>query len=135
WHQGDHLARATQAAGFDLAAMDKAIEAEPDRYEQVIAANEKDHAASGHWGVPTFVFEKEPFFGQDRIDLLIWRMEAKGLTRRNARRRRPALAVPKINPGTHEATPWPMKPRPSPVMSPISNSRTSRRRYWSAPRY
>jgi len=32
--------------------------------------------------VPTFVFEKETFFGQDRIDLLIWRMESKGLTRR-----------------------------------------------------
>jgi hypothetical protein len=30
------------------------------------------------------VFEKEPFFGQDRIDLLIWRMESKGLTRREA---------------------------------------------------
>jgi 2-hydroxychromene-2-carboxylate isomerase len=82
WHQGDHLARAAEAAGFDLAAMDKAIEADPDRYEQVISANEKDHASSGHWGVPTFVFEKEPFFGQDRIDLLIWRMESKGLTRR-----------------------------------------------------
>jgi 2-hydroxychromene-2-carboxylate isomerase len=34
--------------------------------------------------VPTFVFEGEPFFGQDRIDLLIWRMEGKGLTRRGA---------------------------------------------------
>jgi 2-hydroxychromene-2-carboxylate isomerase len=42
------------------------------------------HAASGHWGVPTFVFENEPFFGQDRIELLIWRMEARGLTRRAA---------------------------------------------------
>jgi hypothetical protein len=28
------------------------------------------------------VFENEPFFGQDRVDLLIWRMESKGLTRR-----------------------------------------------------
>ena len=35
-----------------------------------------------HWGVPTFAFENEPFFGQDRIDLLIWRMESKGLARR-----------------------------------------------------
>jgi 2-hydroxychromene-2-carboxylate isomerase len=34
-------------------------------------------------GVPTFVFENEPFFGQDRIDLLIWRMKGKGLTRRS----------------------------------------------------
>ena len=85
WNEGDHLTRAAAAAGFDLAAMDKAIEADPDRFEAVIAANEKDHAASGHWGVPTFVFEKEPFFGQDRIDLLTWRMESKGLTRRNGR--------------------------------------------------
>ena len=38
------------------------------------------HAASG--GVPTFVFENEPFFGQDRINLLIWRMQSRGLTRR-----------------------------------------------------
>jgi 2-hydroxychromene-2-carboxylate isomerase len=82
WHQGDHLARAAEKAGFDLATMDKAIEADPDRYEEVIAVNEEDHATSGHWGVPTFVFEKEPFFGQDRIDLLIWRMEGKGLVRR-----------------------------------------------------
>jgi 2-hydroxychromene-2-carboxylate isomerase len=82
WHEGDHLARAAVAAGFDFAAMDKAIEADPDKFEAVISGNEKDHAASGHWGVPTFVFAGEPFFGQDRIDLLIWRMEGKGLTSR-----------------------------------------------------
>jgi 2-hydroxychromene-2-carboxylate isomerase len=84
WDQGDHLAKAAAAAGFDLAAMDAAITADPDRYERVIAGNEQDHAASGHWGVPTFAFENEPFFGQDRIDLLIWRMESKGLKRRSA---------------------------------------------------
>ena len=82
WNEGDHLARAAEKAGFDLAAMDKAISADPDRFEAVITGNEKDHAASGHWGVPTFVFEKEPFFGQDRIDLLIWRMQGKGLAKR-----------------------------------------------------
>ena len=82
WNEGDHLARAAAAAGFDLAAMDAAMSADPDRYELIIAGNEKDHAASGRWCVPTFVFENEPFFGQDRIDLLIWRMESKGLTRR-----------------------------------------------------
>lgn len=82
WNEGDHLTRAATAAGFDLAAMDAAIAADPDRYEQIIHGNEQAHAASGHWGVPTFVFENEPFFGQDRIDLLIWRMESKGLKRR-----------------------------------------------------
>src|SRR5450432_736488 len=83
WNEGDHLARAADAAGFDLAAMDAAISANPDRYEEIIADNEKAHAASGHWGVPTFMFENEPFFGQDRIELLIWWMESKGLTRRS----------------------------------------------------
>ncbi len=82
WNEGDHLTRAAASAGFDLAAMDKAVAADSDRYERVIAGNEQDHAASGHWGVPTFVFENEPFFGQDRIELLIWRMQGKGLARR-----------------------------------------------------
>jgi len=84
WNEGDHLARAAEAAHFDLAAMDAAVAADPDRYERIIAGNEQDHAASGHWGVPTFVFENEPFFGQDRIDLLIWWMQGKGLTRRSS---------------------------------------------------
>jgi 2-hydroxychromene-2-carboxylate isomerase len=82
WNEGDHLARAAEKAGFDLAKMDAAISADPDRYEQAIAENEKAHAASGHWGVPTFVFDNEPFFGQDRIGLLVWRMQGKGLKRR-----------------------------------------------------
>jgi 2-hydroxychromene-2-carboxylate isomerase len=82
WPEGDHLARAASSAGFDLAAMDAAITTDPDRYEKIIAGNERDHTSSGHWGVPTFVFENEPFFGQDRIDLLLWRMESRGLTRR-----------------------------------------------------
>lgn len=82
WNEGDHLARAAEASGFDLAAMDAAIAADPDRFEAVIKENEAAHAASGHWGVPTFVFENEPFFGQDRIDLLVWRLQSKGLTKR-----------------------------------------------------
>jgi 2-hydroxychromene-2-carboxylate isomerase len=85
WNEGDHLSSAATAAGFDLATMDAAVAADPDRYEQIIVDNEKDHAASGHWGVPTFVFDNEPFFGQDRIDMLIWRMQSKGLTRRAGR--------------------------------------------------
>ena len=35
-----------------------------------------------HWGVPTMVFEGEPFFGQDKIELLLWRMQQKGLGKR-----------------------------------------------------
>jgi len=32
--------------------------------------------------VPTLVFEGEPFFGQDRIGMVQWRMEQRGLTAR-----------------------------------------------------
>ena len=62
--------------------MDAAISADPDRCERIIAGNEQDHAASGHWGVPTLVFQGEPFFGQDRIDLALWRMQQAGLSER-----------------------------------------------------
>src|SRR6185437_1504636 len=56
WNEGDHLARAAEAVGFDLAAMDAAVSAAPERYEAVIRENEAAHATSGHWGVPTFAF-------------------------------------------------------------------------------
>src|SRR5258707_10925912 len=46
WNEGDHLANAASAAGFDLDVMDAAITADSDRYERVIAGNEQDHAAS-----------------------------------------------------------------------------------------
>lgn len=84
WDRGDHLAEAAARAGFDLAALDAAITADPDRYEAIIAENERAHAQSGHWGVPTFAFDGEPFFGQDRIDLLVWRLKQKGLVERGA---------------------------------------------------
>jgi 2-hydroxychromene-2-carboxylate isomerase len=32
--------------------------------------------------VPTLVFDGEPFFGQDRIDMCLWRMREKGLAPR-----------------------------------------------------
>jgi 2-hydroxychromene-2-carboxylate isomerase len=82
WHEGDHLAQATQRAGLDLARMDSVLETDVDRLENVIERNEKAHEAAGHWGVPTCVYKDEPFFGQDRLDVLMWRLEQEGLERR-----------------------------------------------------
>ena len=84
WHQGSHLADAAARAGLDLAALDAAIAAEAARYDAVIAENQRALEAAGHWGVPTMVFDGEPFFGQDRIDLLVWRLRQRGLRRRGA---------------------------------------------------
>jgi 2-hydroxychromene-2-carboxylate isomerase len=82
WNEGDHLAKAAARAGLDLAALDAKIAADPDKYEAIIQANQKAHADSGHWGVPTMVFEGEPFFGQDRLDVLLWRLKENGLKQR-----------------------------------------------------
>ena len=82
WDSGDHLAGAAERAGLDLAEMDAEVAAEPDRLDETIERNQADHLAAGHWGVPTMVFEGEPFFGQDRIELLVWRLEQNGLKRR-----------------------------------------------------
>ncbi len=82
WHEGTHLADAARRADLDLASMDAAITADPASYDATIAQNQQDLETAGHWGVPTMVFEGEPFFGQDRLDLLVWRMEQRGLRRR-----------------------------------------------------
>jgi 2-hydroxychromene-2-carboxylate isomerase len=84
WNEGSHLADAAARAGLNLAELDAMIGADTERYDAIIAANQSDLEAAGHWGVPTMVFEGEPFFGQDRIDLLLWRMRQRGLQRRSA---------------------------------------------------
>jgi 2-hydroxychromene-2-carboxylate isomerase len=73
WNEGEHLAEAAERAGLDLAEMDAAI-ARPEAHQQILEQNQQDLQQSGHWGVPTFVFDGEPFFGQDRISTLRWRL-------------------------------------------------------------
>jgi 2-hydroxychromene-2-carboxylate isomerase len=82
WHEGDHLARAAERAGLELRDLDRAAETETERIEAVIADNQKHHEAAGHWGVPTCTFRGEPFFGQDRLDVLLWRLRQHGLRER-----------------------------------------------------
>ena len=45
-------------------------------------AAEAAQTGAGHWGVPLMVFQGEPFFGQDRIEDLTWRMRQHGLVER-----------------------------------------------------
>jgi 2-hydroxychromene-2-carboxylate isomerase len=82
WHEGGHLMRAADRAGLDLAELDRVIEADPERYDAALADNDQALRAAGHWGVPTSVFQQEPFFGQDRLDRLIWRLRQRGLAPR-----------------------------------------------------
>lgn len=82
WHLGDHLAGAARRAGLDPTELESMIETQRDSIDAEIAANETAQREAGHWGVPLFVFQGEPFFGQDRIDHMIWRMEQAGLAER-----------------------------------------------------
>lgn len=82
WNEGSHLADAAERAGLDLRELDAAVAADPPRHDAVIRANQDALEAAGHWGVPTMVFAAEPFFGQDRLDLLVWRLGQHGIRRR-----------------------------------------------------
>ena len=82
WNEGDHLPRAVGRAGLDLEKLDARAQEDAERLETVIDKNQQDHEAAGHWGVPTVAFRGEPFFGQDRLDLLFWRLEQAGLHER-----------------------------------------------------
>jgi 2-hydroxychromene-2-carboxylate isomerase len=79
WDQGDHLARAIERAGLDADDMFSTVTHEAAEIDALIQANEVAQQEGGHSGVPLMVFREEPFFGQDRIKLLVWRMQQKGL--------------------------------------------------------
>jgi 2-hydroxychromene-2-carboxylate isomerase len=69
-------------AGLDLAELDAEAISDAETLDAETAVNQASLEASGHWGVPTLVFDGEPFFGQDRIDMAVWRMQLKGLVAR-----------------------------------------------------
>lgn len=80
WHQGDHLSQATASCGLDLKSMEAAI-ASGDHLAE-IERNQDALEQAGHWGVPTMVVRGEPFFGQDRVDTLRWRLGLLGLNKK-----------------------------------------------------
>jgi len=80
WNEGDELADAVAKAGLDLAEMEATLAAY-DPMEET-KANQDALEKAGHWGVPTMVFKGEPFFGQDRIETLRWRLDKSGVPKR-----------------------------------------------------
>ncbi|MEM8784907.1 MAG: DsbA family protein [Pseudomonadota bacterium] len=82
WHEGPHLAEAADRAGLNLGEMEAARDGGDHQSE--IEANQEALAEADHWGVPTLVFSGEPFFGQDRIETLRWRLEKSGIAKRSA---------------------------------------------------
>lgn len=79
WDQGAHLANAISRAGLDYEDMMRQVRASHEKIDALIFENQAAQAGAGHSGVPLMVFNDEAFFGQDRLDLLMWRMQAHGL--------------------------------------------------------
>lgn len=83
WPEREHMEAAAREAGLDLAMLEAFARDNPRRIAEAIARNEAAQMAH-HWGVPLMVFDEEPFFGQDRLDSLVWRLDQKGLRRKRA---------------------------------------------------
>lgn len=82
WNEGDHLKDAATKAGLDWDALVSSVDNDADALDTEITANQDALEAAGHWGVPTLVLDGEPFFGQDRIEMALWRMNEKGMVER-----------------------------------------------------
>ncbi|GJL92348.1 2-hydroxychromene-2-carboxylate isomerase [Hyphococcus sp.] len=81
WADDESLGAAALEADLDLAALEAWARAHGDEIAKDIAANESAQLLQ-HWGVPLMVLDGEPFFGQDRLDSLEWRLDKLGLKRR-----------------------------------------------------
>ena len=79
WHAGDHLANACREAGLDFEALEGRARGDGGELDAEIEHNQEAQRDAGHWGVPLMVFEGEPFYGQDRYDMLCWRLSQRGL--------------------------------------------------------
>ncbi|MGL4543632.1 MAG: 2-hydroxychromene-2-carboxylate isomerase [Polymorphobacter sp.] len=82
WHEGEQLAAAAARAGLDLAELDAVVAQDAQRLDSVIEAAQVAQREAGHYGVPMMAVDGEPFFGQDRFDQLLWRLQQKGLQKR-----------------------------------------------------
>ncbi len=78
WRTEESLAAAATEAGLDLAALDQWATDNADAVAEIIAGNEAAQLEH-HWGAPLMVLDGEPFFGQDRLDALVWRLNQRGL--------------------------------------------------------
>ncbi len=79
WHEGSHLSTACREAGLDFDVLDDRAQREAAALDSEIEHNQEAQRAAGHWGVPLMVFAGEPFYGQDRFNILCWRLSQQGL--------------------------------------------------------
>lgn len=66
------VAAIADSVGLDGAALVAA--ADSDAVTAELEANTDESLADGVWSVPSFIVDGEPFFGQDRLEMIDWRL-------------------------------------------------------------
>lgn len=74
WNEPDTLQAAIRSANINDRELSHLAQTGRTRFDALFAANREAMMRAGHWGVPMFEFEGEPFYGQDRLDQLSWRL-------------------------------------------------------------
>jgi len=78
WNERDHLGPCLESCRLPASLVEQ-----PDvltsSAENYFASNQQALFDCGHWGVPTMSVDGEPFFGQDRLEQLRWRIEKSAL--------------------------------------------------------
>ena len=78
WHEDENIQKAAIEAELDYDDLKAVVVDQEDRLRSDLERNEAQQTKH-HWGVPLMVFDGEPFFGQDRIASLVWRLQQNGL--------------------------------------------------------
>ena len=82
WIAVESMSAAVSRAGLDLDDLDRQIREHAKRYDAVLDENDEAQRKAGHHGVPLMVYDGEAFFGQDRFDQFVWRLQQRGMRRR-----------------------------------------------------
>ncbi len=77
WFNESTIAEAVGEAGLEKSDLDRWIADNETAIVKSVADNEAAQLEH-HWGVPLMVLDGEPFFGQDRLDSLVWRLSQVG---------------------------------------------------------
>lgn len=80
WFEDEALGAAALEAGLELPGLEGWARDNAEKITKIIEANEAAQLEL-HWGVPLMVLDGEPFFGQDRLSSLEWRLKQRGLSR------------------------------------------------------
>lgn len=72
----DTVVKIADGVGLDGAALLAAADSQAVADE--MAANTDEALAAGAWSVPSFVIDGELFFGQDRLEMIAWRLDGGG---------------------------------------------------------